>query len=90
MNLTVWWSVTEWEEELAEYSREHPHMRIVDSFDKIRPIMSRFTMLAPFDTNGISLMVSPTFHFQESVRGSLAKQASLTSHVCLPEPSGAQ
>ncbi|BDA40908.1 Inositol-tetrakisphosphate 1-kinase 5 [Coccomyxa sp. Obi] len=46
----------EWEEELAEYSREHPHMRIIDSFDKIRPIMSRFSMLAPFDTDGISLM----------------------------------
>ena len=42
-------SVTEWEEELAEYSKEHPHMRIVDSFDRIRPIMSRFSMLAPFD-----------------------------------------
>ncbi len=31
-------------------------MRIVDSFDRIRPIMSRFSMLAPFDKD-ISLTV---------------------------------
>lgn len=49
--------MTEWEEELKEYSMEHPHMRVVDSFDKIRPIMSRFSMLAPFERNGIHLRV---------------------------------
>ncbi len=64
--------MTEWEEELAEYSREHPHMRIVDSFDKIRPIMSRFSMLAPFDTNGISLVVSPIRNVQQLVLGNVA------------------
>ncbi len=48
---------TEWEEELAAYSKEHPSMRVVDSFDAIRPIMSRFSMLAPLDKDGIRLQV---------------------------------
>lgn len=74
-------SVTEWEEELAEYSREHPHMRIIDSFDKIRPIMSRFSMLAPFDTNGIFLKVSPSVIYG-SLFGNLAK-AGITEVPCL-------
>ena len=47
----------EWEEELAQYSKEHPRMRVVDSFDAIRPIMSRFSMLAPLDQDGIRLQV---------------------------------
>ena len=32
-------------------------MRVVDSFDAIRPIMSRFSMLAPLDKDGIRLQV---------------------------------
>ena len=48
----------EWEEELAEYQREHPRLRVVDAFDAIRPIMSRATMLAPLEPNGIELRVS--------------------------------
>ena len=34
-------------------------MRVVDSFDAIRPIMSRFSMLAPLDKDGIRLQVRP-------------------------------
>ena len=48
---------TEWEEELVRYSRKHPRMRIIDSMDAIRPIMSRLSMLAPFDDHGIRLKV---------------------------------
>lgn len=48
----------EWEEELAEYQREHPRLRVVDAFDAIRPIMSRATMLAPLEPNGIEVRVS--------------------------------
>ncbi len=45
----------EWEEELVRYSAKHPSMRIIDSMDAIRPIMSRLSMLAPFGDHGIHL-----------------------------------
>ena len=45
----------EWEEELVRYSAKHPTMRIIDSMDAIRPIMSRLSMLAPFGDHGIHL-----------------------------------
>ena len=53
---------TEWEEELVRYCEEHPNMRIVDSMDAIRPIMSRLSMLAPFGDHGIHLKVQPMYH----------------------------
>ena len=46
-------------------------MRVVDSFDAIRPIMSRFSMLAPLDKDGIRLQV----------RAACASQSSLASTV---------
>lgn len=53
--------LTEWEEELVRYCEKHPNMRIVDSMDAIRPIMSRLSMLAPFGDHGIHLKVQPMY-----------------------------
>lgn len=39
------------------YSERHPNMRIIDTMDAIRPIMSRLSMLAPFGEHGIHLKV---------------------------------
>ena len=52
----------EWEDELVRYGRKHPRMRIIDSMDAIRPIMSRLSMLAPFDDHGIHLKVVSSIH----------------------------
>lgn len=41
------------------YSAKHPTMRIIDSMDAIRPIMSRLSMLAPFGDHGIHLKARP-------------------------------
>ncbi|CAL5227409.1 g10367 [Coccomyxa viridis] len=49
----------EWEEELVRYSAKHPSMRIIDSMEAIRPIMSRLSMLAPFGDHGIHLKRPP-------------------------------
>lgn len=46
---------SEWEDELDRYSGKHPHMRVIDTMDAIRPIMSRLSMLAPFGDHGIHL-----------------------------------
>ena len=42
-------------------------MRIIDSMDAIRPIMSRLSMLAPFDDHGIHLKVVTSMHPAESL-----------------------
>ena len=42
-----------------QYSAKHPSMRIIDSMDAIRPIMSRLSMLAPFGDQGIHLKAQP-------------------------------
>ena len=41
------------------YGARNPTMRIIDSMDAIRPIMSRLSMLAPFDDHGIHLKARP-------------------------------
>ncbi len=41
------------------YSAKHPSMRIIDSMEAIRPIMSRLSMLAPFGDHGIHLKAGP-------------------------------
>ena len=48
------------------YSRKHPHMRVIDNMEAIRPIMSRLSMLAPFDDHGIHLKVITSTDFAES------------------------
>ncbi|KAK9822224.1 hypothetical protein WJX81_000985 [Elliptochloris bilobata] len=65
----------EWEEELADYQREHPGLRVVDTFDAIRPIMSRATMLAPLEPDGIELQ-------EAKVSG---ERAADTVTVCAPQ-----
>ncbi len=57
----------EWEDELVRYGRKHPRMRIIDSMDAIRPIMSRLSMLAPFDDHGIHLKVVTSMHPAEAL-----------------------
>ena len=57
----------EWEDELVRYGRKHPRMRIIDSMDAIRPIMSRLSMLAPFDDHGIHLKVATSMHPAEAL-----------------------
>ena len=72
----------EWEEELVRYGRKHPHMRIIDSMDAIRPIMSRLSMLAPFDDHGIHLKVATSTHSAEW----LLTVPHLTVYVWLRSP----
>ena len=56
-------------------------MRVVDSFDAIRPIMSRFSMLAPLDKDGIRLQV----HRVSLTGPLLARQQGSTACSASPE-----
>ena len=62
-------------------------MRVVDSFDAIRPIMSRFSMLAPLDQDGIRLQVflpctSADNELHAPVLGSMSRLASVVFLPC--------
>ena len=58
-------------------------MRIIDSMDAIRPIMSRLSMLAPFDDHGIHLKVVTCIHPRESL---LSVLHSILYCHCLQSP----
>ena len=56
-------SAAAWEVQLIEYKKQHPEVRIFDTFDHIRPLLSRATMLAGIGKEGICLQArSTTFH----------------------------